>query len=179
MISVEFPPPCKKLMNEIGITEDSVLAIVNHRDSPVIDSHANRLMAANWLGDGRIVFVDCAIAKRTVDPSSNQVHIGVFASIVLELRENLPSGTISKGMDMELILAHIAQSFGHPVVCHKDEPPSTLYSGPWDGQAPRVKLPKGTSTTLAFGGDFSPAERYCRQAYVVDVKKYKSWFTQA
>jgi hypothetical protein len=100
--------------------------------------------------------------------------IRVSANLAIDFRNQLSSGEISREMDMETILAHVAESFGLPVSCHPDEPPSTLYSGPWDGRT--VNIAGGPSNGPTFVcGSFDLQNAYAELVWAFNLNKYTAW----
>jgi hypothetical protein len=175
MIQVVISPPCRALMDDLGISESDAVATFNNRDQGLVDEGVSRIAAVRWFGSDRIVMVDGPIADRHWDDSRKAIRIEkVTATLVIELRSKLPAGTFDQSIDMETILAIVAESFGVPVSCHPDEPPSTLYAGPWDGKPPSFRTKPERTYVLC--GSFDPDARYCEMVYAFDVRRYLEWF---
>ena len=177
MIDVQLTPECSEGMLLTKITHDQVTTTINKRHRGLIDQWKTRVIAAHWFSENDLLLVDSTISKKTQTPvSSEQVRIlivQVTAYLAIKLHPKLPSGTIERSMNMEQILAIVAESFGEKVICHFDEPPSTLYVGPWDGQTPRIS----TNESHLLMGSFSPDKHFCALVWAFDLGRYRKWLT--
>jgi len=175
MIDVVISRQCQEIMDLLEINRDMVVTTVNDRHRGLVDPGLTRIAAVHWFSDAQIVFADTVVTKRDIDKASNRVYFReVTAHIVLDLRPELPAGSINRAMRMEEILEIIAASFGQPVTCHPQKEPVTLYSGPWDGKTINVKVNRGV--TIAVCGSFSPDNDSANLVWAFNLERYRDWF---
>ena len=77
-------------------------------------------------------------------------------------------------MEMEEILAFVAQSFGLPIRCAADEPFSTLYSGPGRVETVQFQV-DGRPQKVGMIGTFR-TDNYCESVWAFDLRRYREWF---
>lgn len=118
--------------------------------------------------------VDSLITKKCSEGESVR-FVQVAANLAIDFGFNLPSGIINREMDMEAILAHIAESFGYPLTCHPGKPTSTLYSGSWDGKTVSHIRAAPEDGPVCVCGSFRPEEEYCELVWAFNLNKYLRW----
>lgn len=175
MIEVVISPQCQEIMNLLEINRDMVVTTINDRHRGLVAPGLTRIAAVHWFSDTQIVFADTVVTNREINKADNRVRFRkVKAHVVLDIRPDLPAGNINREMRMEEILELIAASFGQPVTCHPQHKPSTLYSGPWDGQTINVKI-QGKAT-IGVCGSFSPEKHSCNLVWALNLERYRNWF---
>jgi len=174
-IDVLYAPQCKGLMEVLEIAPYLAKEVINKRDRGLVSDGLDRIVAASWLGDERIILVDSIVTQKRIEENRKQVRFEqVTAQLVIELRSELPSGRIDREMSMEDILAVVAESFGHPVTCHPEEPPAALYAGRWDGKTLNMKM-GGGQPKLCISGSFYPDQQMCELVWSFDLDRYWNW----
>jgi len=175
MIEVVISPQCQEIMDFLEIDRNMVVKTINERHRGHLDPAMNRIIAVHWFSDTQIVFADTEVTNREIDDDNKTVRFReVKAHVVLDLRPDLPAGSINREMGMVEIFEVIARSFGEPVTCHPKHEPSTLYSGPWDGQTIAIK-PHGKAT-IGFFGSFSVEKKSCTLGWALNLERYREWF---
>ena len=186
-ILVDLDPDCEPLARELGISNDEISLTVNDDELnvAVVTDDFSRLIAFREFPGGRIIMVECTITEkedRDFETPNGWIREVILrkaeAKLSLELRRQLPAGNLSKDKDGgEFNLALVAESFGFPVSGHPDEPPSTLYSGRWDGKYIKVVDDSKARHFLFFHIDKVHLE--CDLVWAFDLNRYFLWRNQS
>jgi hypothetical protein len=177
MINVVFSPQCREVMRLLEVDPNDVWTTINDRHRGLVSEGLTRIVAMHWFSDDSFLLVDSVVTKRKVIKDQNQVQFKqVTAQLAIKLPPDLPAGTVSRDMSMADVLIMVAESFGHPVTCHPNSPPSTLYTGQWDGKNIDMKLRKAGSMIFATG-TFFPEKSTCELVWALDIDRYRRWLT--
>ena len=180
-IAVELDENCQRMAKILGISKDQILDGVNERNVGVATDDFSRFIAFRELPNESIIMTECLVTDKnerdldSEDGAAVEVTIKkVQVKIALMLKRELPAGSLSrKKEDGELNLAIVAQSFGFPISCHCEEPPSTLYSGPWDGKEFRIGH-DGDRNFMCFAF-IDKTKMECDLVWALDIDKYLGW----
>lgn len=173
MISVILSAECRRLAEMAPISEEEIRITVNERHRGMITQGLDRILAAHWFTDERIVFVESVVTKKEDSERGHRVYFReVRAELALQLTPILPGGNLTKQMSMEKILPVVAASFGQPITCHPGEPPCPLYSGQWDGETMKVAA---SSADIFVAGTFHRQESRAECVWAFDRGKYERW----
>ncbi len=176
MIDVSYSKGCAQLMRLLELSPELAVCTVNEKDVVFIDSRRSRLVACRWFSEETVILVDAVVEQKSEKQDDEDAGIGeVAAQLVLELRPELPAGRIGREMDMEEILAVVAQSFGLPIRCATDEPYSTLYTGGGELETVSVQA-EPRATDFCVIGTYR-SDNYCELVWAFDVKRYREWFS--
>jgi len=160
-------------VDEYRLATDLVVAAVNDRQRTIADSNHTRLIAGRWFFGDRILLVDSEVTGSQSADGLSRIE-EVTAQVVLDLRPQLPAGSIDRDADTETILAIAAESFGYPLTCHADEPFSTLYSGP--GSRQQVVVHSGCiPVEFWLIGSFDSARGDCELVWAFRPDRYGDW----
>lgn len=174
VIEVLFSPQCLEVMEVLEVPRELAIATINDRHRGLVTDGLDRIIAAHWFTDRRIILVDSTVTQREIE--EKHVHFKqVMAQLAIELYPDLPRGKIDRSMSMEGVLAVVAESFGHHVSCHPGEAPAALYTGRWDGNRLELKLSGGPSR-LYVCGTFYPEKLACELVWAFDLDRYLKWF---
>jgi len=173
MIHVAVYPECEELLRIASISRDQVSQSINERHRGMVTPGLDRIIAAHWFSDDRIVFVESVVTRKSVASDEDRVYFKeVSAVVALLLRAELPGGPIRRDMTMQEILGVVAASFGRPVTCHPDERPRTLYSGAWDGK--RTHAPGGKGDVMV-SGTFNREKSTAQFVWAFELNTYLEW----
>ena len=177
MINVTFTAECMQFMRDCGIPLSLARETVNNRDHGRY-IFGDRITAAHWFNEDELVFIETTVTKKDLKPAERIVRfVEVAVRLVLALRPSLPTGTITKNMRMDEVLAVVDESFGHLITCDPGQPASCLYSGPWDGQRFSVKTGDARGSYHIIG-TFDPDKRRAELVWGFDLEKYRAWLTE-
>lgn len=178
MIDVIFSPLCTEIMDILEVPPDLVVTTINDRHRGLVSRGFDRITAVHWFSDEQIVLAETTVSKREFEKESKRMYFRqVTAQLAIELSSDLPSGTIDRSMDMEEILAVVADSFGCPVSCHHKEAPSKLYTGRWNG---RVDVKgSGGGSMFCLIGSFNKKEMTCELVWAFNLDEYRKWFVRS
>jgi len=179
MIRAKFTPGCQDFLEKIGLSPDEVAATINAAEQDQRLARNTRFIAWRWFSADRILLVDGHAPQNegsTADCRDNVEE--VTAHVVLRLRQQLPAGRIERDMDLERVLATVAESFGLPLTCDPEEPLSTLYSGSGSKETMVVHtgcIPPGYWIL----GSFDPGQAYCELVWAFNPERYLAWLRSA
>ncbi|MEN6497750.1 MAG: hypothetical protein ABFD16_25915 [Thermoguttaceae bacterium] len=175
-VRVKFTPQCQGLVEKELLSPRLVAIAINDRHQELIVNHGTRLVACHWFSDDLAILVDSEVTE-----AGDAFELGplpieeVTAQVVLSLRPELPAGHIDREMDVEDLLAIVAESFGIPLTCDPDEPLSTLYSGA--GREDAVVVHSGCiPPEFWLIGSFDPHETHCELVWAFRPDRYRTWF---
>ena len=175
MIDVNLSKECREVMRLFGVPLDRAQRTINDRHHGyLVPANPPRIVAAHWFSDQEIILVEGVVSKRQAVGRRHTLK-EVTASLCIELRPELPGGTLDRGMDLPKVLGVTARSFGVPISCHKDEPFSTLYTGRWDGGVRGKGQPPSFVPLFASA---SPSGDSCELVWMFDVESYKRWWEE-
>jgi hypothetical protein len=183
MIGLTVANEARTELGSLCVSDELAQTAVNNRHRGLADHGVTRVAAVHWLDEQRIIFVDTQITKRQIEAENKRFKVEeVKANVAIELRPELPAGAIGRDMDMESILAIIAESFGQPLRCHPEAPYSTLYSGPCafgqnNAVGIEIKQPSGDGSIVAIGvtGSFSPDRQWADLVWAFNADRYRKW----
>lgn len=93
MIEVLFSPQCLEVMEILEVPRDLAIATINDRHRGLVTDALDRIIAAHWFTDKRIILVDSTVTQREIE--EKQVRFKqVMAQVAIELYPNLPRGRI-------------------------------------------------------------------------------------
>ena len=78
-------------------------------------------------------------------------------------------------MTLDEVLDVVARSFGYQVTCSPAAPAASVYSGPWDGQPPRVDV-QGETGEAFLAATFMPDSASCEYVWCFNIDRYLAWF---
>lgn len=175
-IRVRFTPQCRGLVETEILSPSLVEIAVNDRHQELMVNHGTRLIACHWFSDDLAILVDSEVTKADGEAELSPTPIEeVTALVVLCLRRELPAGPIDRAMDVDQVLAVVAESFGIPLTCDPDEPLSTLYSG--SGSEETVVVHSGCiPPEFWLIGSFDPRQSQCELVWAFRPDRYRTWF---
>lgn len=164
-----------------GVAVAAGLSIADIRSTAISTSGAliygppvDRVLSAKRV-NGQRVFVSCQVSKFHILPNGNKKIDQLCATVALLLRDDLPVGEIEDDTDADEILEVVARSFGLPLTCDIKAARDFLYSGPWDGNPPRVLTTGLELVPLIIEGSFDAATHSCRNVWAFSADKYLRW----
>ncbi|MDP8212182.1 MAG: hypothetical protein P9X22_02680 [Candidatus Zapsychrus exili] len=173
-MQIKISKECQDFSERLEILPKTIAStFVNKTQGLLIKSTPAQIYAIKWFGGNRIILTNGIITKHQKQESGSKI-LEITAKFAIELKETLPYGIISKNMKMPKILNAVAKSFGVPVTCHKEEQPSKIYNGKWDGKTIKFKLNKNDHYQVS--GSFNPKTKTCKNVWVFSFNEYKKWF---
>jgi hypothetical protein len=140
----------------------------------VISGSPKRIGAVHWFPDQILFGLGRAIDEEVEDDCI--VFEELEATLILELRDELPAGRIDPSMDFDEILSKVAESFGLPVTtCAAGKPAKLHFENSFDGEF-RIQGTGGDD--VFFQGDGVLDEGRCWYVWAFSLAKYKNWFAR-
>ncbi len=175
MINLILPPPVTSLMQFAGISVREAENTLNNRHRGLADDGLTRIIAAHWVTDHRIIFLDGTVTQLVANNEDGQVKLkDVTANLVLLLEPHLPSGLITRDMKMVDILVKVADAFGHPITASLDRPYTKLYSNKWDGKEISFFEPV-PEAAFVICGSFNGNDNFANMLWAFNSDAYREW----
>ena len=187
MLKVSFAAEAEGLLRRYKLDRTIVVEALGKPDLALPGKSSQRSVLAKWWSDDRLILIEGEnTATNRMGEKNGKPLIQVQAIevvLAIQLTTNLPAGKIDRSMDMYHIFRAVAESFGEPLSCHRDQPLMSPYNGPAD-------LSQSPDKLLRFRVGVDP-ERFLRfasigktkkRAYAVwafDHERYTRWFRES
>lgn len=179
-MEIKFSDQCIDVLRGLEISQSLVKDACQDRTrGMIVPGKPMQMYATSWMQNDSIVYSNGLVTR--AEKEGDRLHIQeVTLQLALELRENLPAGTILPNMNMKQILAVIVESFGLKIRINPNEPPTRLYDGTWQGNAfsPSMMIEFLPDDMCFFTGVFNNDDRTCHYVWAFSYNKYKTWFVE-
>lgn len=175
---VKYKKECTGIIKRLGLNKRLIEETFNNRTrGMVVKSSPPQIYVSSWYENGKIIYANGLVTK--FKKEHKDIHIQeVTSSLALELKEDLPAGSLDPEMTMEEILSVIANSFGLLFSLNKDSSPTRLYRGNWEGDlySPKFELfEKPADESYYITGSFN-SNHTCHHVWAFSYEKYNKWF---
>ena len=175
LITVGFTERCEELLRRLEIPRSRLTDAVNDRHVGLVTEGLLRTILLQWPSAGVLTLVDGLVTKTA--PAGTGIRVlEVKVDLALELRPRLPGGVLTRDMTLDEVLDVVARGFGYRVTCSPAVPATYVYSGPWDGQPPRVDV-QGETGEGFLAATFMPESASCEYVWCFNIDRYLAWFT--
>ena len=180
-MEIQFDNQCLDVLRRLELNQSLVKSsCLNRTKGMIIPGNPMQLYAATWHGDGPIIYANGSVTRAQKEGDGFRIQ-EVTLHLALELRERLPAGDIYPIMNMEQILAVVANSFGLMMSLDPNVAPVRLYTGHWQGNdvSPSMHLAERIDNDECFiTGVFKNEDHTCHHVWVFSYTKYRNWFVE-